>query len=92
MNVDGSGVQRVTSGRAFEESPTFFPDGQRIAFARYTRNDADIFTKTIGVPGSTRVTNQHPRVRGVGRCLPQRHQDRLHEVQQERGKLGRLPH
>ncbi|MDQ3316953.1 MAG: hypothetical protein M3522_06410 [Actinomycetota bacterium] len=57
MNDDGSELQRVTSGRAFEASPSFFPDGQRIAFARYTRDSADIFTKTIGVPGSTRLTD-----------------------------------
>lgn len=57
MNADGNGVERVTSGGAFEASPSFFPDGQRIAFARYTRNSADIFTKTIGVPGSTRLTD-----------------------------------
>ena len=57
MNDDGTGVQRVTSGRAFEASPSFFPDGQRIAFAKYTRDGADIFTTTIGVPGSTRLTD-----------------------------------
>jgi Tol biopolymer transport system component len=56
MNADGSGVERVTTGRAYEESPSFFPDGQRIAFARYTRDSADIYTKTLGVPGATRIT------------------------------------
>ena len=56
MNADGSGLQRVTTGRAYEESPSFFPDGQRIAFVRYTRDSADIYTKTIGVPRATRVT------------------------------------
>jgi Tol biopolymer transport system component len=57
MNEDGTGVERVTRSRAYEASPSFFPDGQRIAFARYSRNDADIFTKTLGVPGSTRLTD-----------------------------------
>ena len=57
MNKDGSGVDRVTSSRAFEASPYFFPDGQRIAYARYTRNDADIFTKTLGTSGTTRLTD-----------------------------------
>jgi Tol biopolymer transport system component len=62
MNADGTGVQRVTSGRAYEFSPSFFPDGETIAFARFSeRNGADIFTKKIGVPGSTRLT-ESPRV------------------------------
>lgn len=56
MNADGSGLQRVTTGRAYEESPSFFPDGLRIAFVRYTGDSADIYTKTLGVPGATRVT------------------------------------
>ncbi len=57
MNDDGTGVQRVTRGSAYEESPSFFPDGQRIAFTKYSRDGSDIFTKTIGVPGSTRLTD-----------------------------------
>jgi TolB protein len=57
MNANGSGVRRVTRSGAYEESPSFFPDGQRIAFAKYSRDDADIFTKTIGTPGSTRLTD-----------------------------------
>lgn len=57
MNADGTGVERVTTGRAYEGSPSFFPDGRRIAFARYTRDSTDIYTKTIGVPGSTRITD-----------------------------------
>ena len=57
MNEDGSELERVTRSRAYEASPSFFPDGQRIAFAKYTRNDADIFTKTLGVSGSTRLTD-----------------------------------
>ena len=56
MDADGTGVQRVTSGGAYEAS-SFFPDGQRIAFAKCTRYGADIFTKTIGTPGSTRLTD-----------------------------------
>jgi Tol biopolymer transport system component len=57
MNANSSGVRRVTRSGAYEESPSFFPDGQRIAFAKYSRDDADIFTKTIGTPGSTRLTD-----------------------------------
>jgi Tol biopolymer transport system component len=57
MDADGTGVQRITRSGAFEASPSFFPDGQRIAFAKYSRDGADIFTKTIGTPGSTRLTD-----------------------------------
>ena len=59
MDADGSNVEQVTSSaRAYESSPSFFPDGQRIAFARYSeRNGADIFTKTLGAPGSTKLTD-----------------------------------
>lgn len=57
MNKDGGDVERVTRSRAFEASPSFFPDSQRIAFARYTRDSADIFTKTLGTSGNTRLTD-----------------------------------
>jgi Tol biopolymer transport system component len=57
MDADGTGGQRITRSGAFEASPSFFPDGQRIAFAKYSRDGADIFTKTIGTPGSTRLTD-----------------------------------
>lgn len=58
MNADGSNVQQVTDTRAYESSPSFFPDGQTIAFARYSnRNGADIFTKKIGEAGATKLTD-----------------------------------
>ncbi len=58
MNADGSNVQRVTSTRAYEESPTFFPDGETIAFARYSeRNGADIFKIKSDGTGLTKLTN-----------------------------------
>ena len=33
MNVDGSGVVRLTDHSAWDTSPAWSPDGQRIAFA-----------------------------------------------------------
>lgn len=58
MNADGSNVQQVTDSRAFESSPSFFPDGETIAFARFSeRNGADIFSKKIGEPGATKITD-----------------------------------
>lgn len=48
MNADGTGVERVTNSRAYESSPSFFPDGETIAFAKYSdRNGADIFTMKL---------------------------------------------
>ena len=58
MNADGTGVERVTSSRAYESSPSFFPDGETIAFARYSnRNGADIFTMKLDGTGRTRLTD-----------------------------------
>lgn len=58
MNADGSGLQRVTSTRAYESSPSFFPDGETIAFVRYTeRNGADVFTMKLDGTGLTRLTD-----------------------------------
>lgn len=57
MDADGTDVQRVTSTRAYEASPSFFPDGETIAYARYNRDGSDIFARTIGVPGTTRLTD-----------------------------------
>lgn len=59
MDADGSDVRRVTtSARAYESSPSFFPDGETVAFVRYTErtNATDVFTKKIGEAGSARLT------------------------------------
>ena len=62
MNAGGTGVQRVTSGSAYEFSSSLLPDGETIAFARFSEKaGTDIFTKKIGVPGSTRLT-ETPRI------------------------------
>jgi TolB protein len=58
MNADGSNVERVTDSRAYESSPSFFPDGETIAFARYSeRNGSDIFTMKLDGTGSTKLTD-----------------------------------
>ena len=58
MDADGSNVQRVTDTRAYESSPSFFPDGKTIAFARYSnRNGADIFTMKFDGSGPTKLTD-----------------------------------
>ena len=55
MDADGTGVQRVTSGGAYEAS-SFFPDGQRIAFAKYTRYGADISVMNAAGTGTVNLT------------------------------------
>ena len=35
MNADGTGARQVTTDAGFDMSPTFSPDGQRLAFTRY---------------------------------------------------------
>lgn len=58
MDADGSNVRRVTDTRAYESSPSFYPDGERIAFARYSdRNGADIFATELDGPGPTKLTD-----------------------------------
>jgi Tol biopolymer transport system component len=48
---------QVTSGPAYDHSPTFL-DEDTIAFIRDScRNGTDIFKKQIGVPGSENITN-----------------------------------
>ena len=63
MNANGTGVKPVTtSRRAYEFSPAFLPDGETVAFGRYSEKDnsSDIYTKKIGEPGLTRLT-ESPR-------------------------------
>jgi Tol biopolymer transport system component len=59
MDADGSNVQPVTtSARAYEYSPSFFLDGETIAFVRESeRNGTDIFAKKIGDTTSTQLTD-----------------------------------
>jgi len=52
MNADGSGLEQITSSRAYDFSPSFFPDGSKIAFVRDSpRNGIDIFTKKLDGTG-----------------------------------------
>jgi Tol biopolymer transport system component len=58
MNADGSGVEQVTSGRAYDFSPSFFPSGDKIAFVRESpRNGTDVFTKDLTTNELTKLTD-----------------------------------
>jgi Tol biopolymer transport system component len=58
MDADGSNVRQVTDTRAYESSPSFFPDGETIAFARYSnRNGADTFAMKLDGSGLTKLTD-----------------------------------
>ena len=59
MNADGTGAEQVTSGRAWDFSPSFFPSENKIAFVRESpKNGVDIFTKVIGsTERPTKLTN-----------------------------------
>ncbi len=58
MDADGTNRRQITDTRAYESSPSFFPDGETIAFARYSeRNGADIFTMKLDGTGLTKLTD-----------------------------------
>jgi TolB protein len=58
MNADGSGVEQVTSGAAYDHSPAFFPSGDKIAFIRDSRrHGTDIFTINLDGTGRTNLTD-----------------------------------
>ena len=51
MNPDGSGIRQLTSGpEAVDETPTWSPDGSKLAFARDTLDSFTIFT--VGADGT----------------------------------------
>ena len=58
MNADGSGVEQITSSRAYDSSPSFFPTGDKIAFVRDSpRNGVDIFTINLDGTELTKLTD-----------------------------------
>lgn len=50
MNADGSDRHQLTSGSAYDATPSWSPDGERIAFSRSSGSSGAIFT--IGADGS----------------------------------------
>jgi Tol biopolymer transport system component len=55
MNADGTGVTKLTrDGNSW--NPSWSPDGNKIAFARYRNGDGDIYTMNADGTGATQVT------------------------------------
>ncbi len=57
INADGSGLINVTNGGGPEQSPSWSPDGARIAFARHVGN-SDIYTIRPDGSDLVRLTEQ----------------------------------
>lgn len=66
IRPDGSGLTRLTTNTAEDGSPTWSPDGSRIAFQRQSASGFDIWTMSSSGGNEQRVTNspslfnQHP--------------------------------
>ena len=65
MNADGSNVQRLTNNSAAEHSPTWSPDGTKIAFALdFTGEFWQIYVMNADGSGQVRITNESEQNEG----------------------------
>ncbi len=58
INADGTGEQSITNNQAFDEWPTWSPDGSKLAFSRQDAGNfnSDIFVMNADGTGVTRLT------------------------------------
>lgn len=56
-NADGSGLKRITFAGVFNSSPSWSPDGKKIAFAGQSDNNFDIFVMNADGTGMIRLTS-----------------------------------
>ena len=57
MNADGSGVTRLTGNDAVDGSPSWSPDGRRIAFDSTRDGNREIYVMNADGSGVTRLTH-----------------------------------
>ena len=57
MNVDGSGLTRLTNNPYTDCCPSWSPDGRRIAFDSYRGGQEDIYTINADGTGLMNLTN-----------------------------------
>jgi DNA-binding beta-propeller fold protein YncE len=60
MSRDGSRPRMLTDGPVFDTSPTWSPDGTRIAFASYRGGKFDIYVLSLATGGVARITQADP--------------------------------
>lgn len=56
MNIDGSGVTRLTNNDADDAFPTFSPDGGTIAFHSFRDGDWGIYILNVDGSGEKKLT------------------------------------
>ncbi|HSG49217.1 MAG TPA: hypothetical protein VLA43_15460 [Longimicrobiales bacterium] len=56
INVDGTGLQRLTTDPGADETPAWSPDGDRIAFATHGLGESSIWIMSPDGSGSLRLT------------------------------------
>lgn len=57
INADGSAKVNLTSNPAFDYSPSWAPNGQRLVFARILPNNFEVYIMNADGSGQTNVTN-----------------------------------
>ena len=56
LDVDGSGLRRLTENRVYDTEPQWSPDGRRIAFTSHRDGNAEIYVMNADGTGQTNLT------------------------------------
>jgi TolB protein len=57
MNADGTGQTRLTNNPSWDDSPSWSPDGNKIAFDSARDGNGEIYIMNADGTGQTRLTN-----------------------------------